>query len=93
MIKDDNRYVSSMGWTTLIDLNNKLVLHVAIDIEKFTVDGTSRDPDGIPLTYVEGKHVTRVRYMTDEEFDKYVKEFGMKLEVDMVVAKEGKQEH
>ena len=90
MLKDSNVYISDIGWTTLIDLKNKLILYVAINIEKFDIDATKVDPDGIPLTYVEGKHVTRVRKMTDVEFDKYVTEFGMKLEIDMAVVKKPK---
>ena len=77
----------SMGWTTAIDLKNKLVIHVAINMTKISVDVELVDPDGIPLVWVEGKHVTRVRRMTDMEFEKYVKEYGInaEIEVDMRV--------
>lgn len=79
--------VTSMGWTTIIDLPNKLVVHVAINVTKVEVDPTNVDPDGLPLVWVEGKHVTRVRKMTDEEFVDYVKKYGYKIEVDMRVAR------
>lgn len=77
--------IPSMGWSMIIDLNNKLVIYVAVNVIKVEVDPdtTKCDPDGVPLVWVEGKHVTRVRRMTDEEFQKYVTQYGMKFEVDM----------
>ena len=83
--KSDNPDVQfvSMGWTTSIDLKNKLVIHVAINMTKISIDVEVVDPDGLPLVWVEGKHVTRVRRMTDMEFEKYVKEYGLKTEIEV----------
>lgn len=89
MIKSDNLNVSitNMGWTTLIDLQNKLITHVAVNITKVEVDAGILDPDGIPLVWVEGKYVTRVRRMTEEEYKKYTKEAELKVELDMRIYK------
>jgi hypothetical protein len=74
---------TDIGWTTIIDTNNKLVIHVAINITKAEVDQKITDPDGIPLVWVEGKHVIRVRRMTDEEFIEYAKQYGVHTHVDI----------
>lgn len=74
--------VVSMGWTTVIDLKNKLVIHVSMNVTEANVDEKLKDPDGIPLVWVGGKPITRVRRMTEEEYVKYVKEFGLNFEVD-----------
>ena len=85
MFKSSNpdMQITNMGWTTVIDLKNKLVIHVALNVTQIEVDGVIVDPDGIPLVWVEGKYVTRVRKMTEEEFVKYVTQFGVKMEIDM----------
>lgn len=84
MFKSDNSVnIVSMGWTTIVDLAHKLVIHVAINVTKVEVDVGVTDPDGNPLVWVEGKHVTRVRRMTEEEYVKYAREFGLKMEIDM----------
>jgi len=70
-----------MQWSTVIDLQNKLITHVMINITEVKVDDEVVDPDGIPLVWVEGKYVTRVRRMTNEEFEKYVKEFEIKIDI------------
>jgi len=72
-------------WSTVIDLQNKLITYVTYNITKIDVDDNIADPDGIPLVWIEGKHVTRVRRMTEEEYVKYVTEFGAKMEIDMRV--------
>lgn len=77
--------ITNMGWTTIVDTLNKLVVHVAFHMTKVNIDAGVTDPDGVPLVWVEGKAVTRVRKMTDEEFMKYTREFGLKMEVDMRV--------
>lgn len=81
----NNVNLETMGWTTIIDLENKLVIHVAVNVIRAEVDKKLVDPDGIPLVWIEGKYVTRVRKMTEEEFMKYTKEFGLKMELDMRV--------
>lgn len=87
MFKSDNPniQVTNMGWTTIVDLSNKLVIHVAMNVTRVEIDEEIIDPDGLPLTWVEGKYVTRVRKMTEEEFVKYAKQYGWKMEIDMVV--------
>jgi hypothetical protein len=74
---------TNMGWTTMVDLENKLVIHVGMNVTKLIIDPVEVDPDNIPLVWVEGKPVTRVRRMTEEEYIKYAKQFGLKFEVDM----------
>lgn len=74
------------GWCTVFDMSNKLVIYTSTQITKIKVDHENSDPDGVPLVWVEGRPVTRVRKMTEEEFTKYVKEFGMKIELDIAVA-------
>lgn len=88
MFKSDNPKVNitNMGWSTIVDTHNKLILHVTINVTKVQVDPGITDPDGVPLMWVEGTHVTRVRRMTEEEFVKYAREFGLKMEIDMHVA-------
>jgi hypothetical protein len=87
MLPSSNKDINivGMGWTTIVDLQMKLVIHVAINVTKTEIDAEIVDPDGLPLVWVEGKHVTRVRRMTDEEFMKYAKEYGFEMEVEMRV--------
>jgi len=83
-IKEGMMY-EKMGWSTILDLQNRLIVYVSYMSINYKVDYSQCDPDGLPLVLIEQQRVTRVRKMTEEEFEKYVKEFGMKMEIEMKV--------
>lgn len=64
-------------WSKIIDTDNRLVVHVMHLTSSYGVDASVIDPDGLPLVYFEQTRVTRVRKMTDEEYESVVKENGI----------------
>jgi hypothetical protein len=75
-----------MQWSTIIDMDNKLIIHVAHLVKDYKIDTTKCDPDGVPLVFIAHERVTRVRKMTEKEFEEAVKEFGYNYEINMVYA-------
>jgi hypothetical protein len=67
--------VSKEKWSTYFDVQNKLVIYVTNVLCNLHVDYSNDDPDGIPLVWVERLPVTRVRKMTEKEYEDAMKEF------------------
>lgn len=74
---------TKMGWTTIVDVDNKLVIHVGMNVSNLIIDPVQVDPDGLQLVWVEGKPVTRVRRMTEEEYIRYATQFGLKMNIEL----------
>lgn len=57
------------AWATKYDVENKIVMHLTVQLTEYKIDVEQVDPDGIPLVFIRGMLVTRVRKMTDEEYN------------------------
>lgn len=77
-----------MHWSTIIDMEHKLIIHVAPLVKEYRVDENKCDPDGVPLLFITHEKITRVRKMTEKEFEEAAKEFGYSYEINMVYAPE-----
>ena len=70
-----NKVFDSMQWSTVHDMENKLITYVTFVIKGYKVDADRVDPDGVPIVYLELERVTRVRKMTESEFEELFKTY------------------
>lgn len=61
-------------WSVYYDMKNKLVIQLLPVFASLEIDEEKCDPDGIPLVFLLFDKVTRVRKMTDKEFEDLDKE-------------------
>lgn len=78
---DLDMVVRNEQWSTYYDVANRIVLHTITYMKVLRIDENNSDPDGIPLLWVEPQLATRVRRMTDEEFDECIKRLGKDYEI------------
>jgi len=71
----NNKVFDKMEWSVVHDMENKLLIYIANIIKEYKVDTQRFDPDGIPLVYFGLERVTRVRKMTDKEYEDLFKEY------------------
>lgn len=61
-------------WSVYYDMKNKLVIQLLPVFVSLEIDEKKCDPDGTPLVFLLFDKVTRVRKMTDKEFEDLDKE-------------------
>ena len=67
MIK--NKVFDAMQWSIVHDMENKLITYISHVVKEYTVDADKVDPDGVPIVYLGLDIITRVRKMTEKEFE------------------------
>ena len=68
-----NECYEKMQWSTYMMPEHKIVMHCGLLMSKIHIDYEKLDPDGLPLVFFEGQKVTRVRKMTEMEFEECMK--------------------
>lgn len=81
-IYNNKNVFEDMQWSTVVDVENKLIVYYAYISTEYTVDSKRKDPEGVPLVFLGQSRITRTRKMTDEEYVGYVKQTGMKFDID-----------
>ena len=92
---EDSSVLREEKWSTYFDIQNRLVIHVGSALKTLYVDHNQIDPDGIPLVWVERQTITRVRQMTESEFEEAMNHYAKSIVINEHVEltkKEGKEE-